>query len=763
MIEDEITTSIINKKSHPNDNSQFIDTSEFPDSIKKILKSLVFKAIEEEINDDNLTKSAANTDRFIFSNNPNMENIYLNIKESSYFSRIVYFLFCFNMISLTILSVFFIILSKPKNNSYCFNQHSNSFEICDLVQKCLEIDNEISQVLYIDEYNGTKLYNANELEELYQIQRLFNKYFYFDLLLTKTLNNEKVNYAKKSLIFPYNVVITITHNDNTNLRAFFKLKCNYFASELQIGLFITLALAFGNILYGFFADLFGRKRILELIMFTEFIGCLLLSVFTILILISGRSDINLPIPPFLEKTIKLNQYEHMIQLPSFFSLGNDIDKEYLNNFIQINQILLDSSVISNNFLKFKFIFCFLAFLCFTGVGSGFNISISLMFEECIHEKDIYNNYFIFFLSVILSYPFAYFLLYLSNSLWFTFIFISALMFIIFIFSVVFLYESPRYHFEYCQYDKMTYILMRTCDKRYIKPLFKEVHSESIEDEVEKMEKNYYESFTVENCKLFGKMKYLSQSNEADIDDDSDSTEENDIVFSRIGFFFNIFSFYGFMMSNQKIKNNFTVLFCLVCISSMLYYNTLGNVNLILNNIREEDIISKIIFYAFSVISNFFFYTMIKFFGYRLNFFIGFSGALISSTLFTFVIHCSTSFNDVDIYYYSSFNIILDKVGSWLNWLLTIEYFFTHGVYFTLFLYLVKFSKTIYRCSFFGLIHSLICFNIIVVMGLCSLTTYNMIYSILISFMGIIITFFITTDIEDNFVVEARKVVNKSKK
>ena len=111
MIEDEITTSIINKKSHPNDNSQFIDTSEFPDSIKKILKSLVFKAIEEEINDDNLTKSAANTDRFIFSNNPNMENIYLNIKESSYFSRIVYFLFCFNMISLTILSVFFIILS----------------------------------------------------------------------------------------------------------------------------------------------------------------------------------------------------------------------------------------------------------------------------------------------------------------------------------------------------------------------------------------------------------------------------------------------------------------------------------------------------------------------------------------------------------------------------------------------------------------------------------------------------------------------------
>ena len=264
MIEDEITTSIINEKSHPNDNSQFIDTAEFPDSIKKILKSLVFKAIEEEINDDNLTKSAANTDRFIFSNNPNMENIYLNIKESSYFSRIVYFLFCFNMISLTILSVFFIILSKPKNNSYCFNQHSNSFEICDLVQKCLEIDNEISQVLYIDEYNGTKLYNANELEELYQIQRLFNKYFYFDLLLTKTLNNEKVNYAKKSLIFPYNVVITITHNDNTNFRAFFKLKCNYFASELQIGLFITLALAFGNILYGFFADLFGRKRILEL-------------------------------------------------------------------------------------------------------------------------------------------------------------------------------------------------------------------------------------------------------------------------------------------------------------------------------------------------------------------------------------------------------------------------------------------------------------------------------------------------------------------
>ena len=52
--------------------------------------------------------------------------------------------------------------------------------------------------------------------------------------------------------------------------------------------------------------------------------------------------------------------------------------------------------------------------------------------------------------------------------------------------------------------------MKTCDKRYIKPLFREVHSESVEDEVEKMEKNYFETFSADNFKFLGKIKYLSQ-------------------------------------------------------------------------------------------------------------------------------------------------------------------------------------------------------------------------------------------------------------
>ena len=140
MIEDNVGTSVINEKNKHNENNHLIDTTEFPDSIKKILKSLVFKAIEEEINEDNLTKSAANTDRFIFSNVPNMENIYLNIKQSFYFSRIVFFLSAFNLLNFAILTMYMLILSKPKNNSYCFNQHSNNFEICDLVQKCDETD-----------------------------------------------------------------------------------------------------------------------------------------------------------------------------------------------------------------------------------------------------------------------------------------------------------------------------------------------------------------------------------------------------------------------------------------------------------------------------------------------------------------------------------------------------------------------------------------------------------------------------------------------
>ena len=121
MIEDNVGTSVINKKNKQNENNHLIDTTEFPDSIKKILKSLVFKAIEGEINEDNLTKSAANTDRFIFSNVPNMENIYLNIKESFYFSRIVFFLSVFNLFNFAILSMYILILSTSTIHSFYFN------------------------------------------------------------------------------------------------------------------------------------------------------------------------------------------------------------------------------------------------------------------------------------------------------------------------------------------------------------------------------------------------------------------------------------------------------------------------------------------------------------------------------------------------------------------------------------------------------------------------------------------------------------------
>lgn len=766
MIEDNVGTSVINEKNKHNENNHLIDTTEFPDSIKKILKSLVFKAIEEEINEDNLTKSAANTDRFIFSNVPNMENIYLNIKQSFYFSRIVFFLSAFNLLNFAILTMYMLILSKPKNNSYCFNQHSNNFEICDLVQKCDETDTGISQVLYLEEYNGIQIYQTKELDELHLIQKLFQKYFYFDLLLVKSLNNEKANYAKSSFIFPYNVIITVKHNDSYNLRTLFNIKCDYYSSEMQIALFLGVALIFGNIVYGFFADLFGRKRILELIMFIEFFGCLLICIFVFFVIQSGNSkNINYPIPPFFDRTIDLTEYKDKIKPPSFTTSDKEMNDNYLNNFYLINQIIYDSEIIYSNFTKFKFILLFLSFLTFTGVGSGFCVSLSLMYEECIHEKDIYSNYCVYFLSVLLSHPFGFMILYLFNSLWTSFLVVSLFMLVLFFCSVVWLYESPRYHFEYCEYDKMTYILMKTCDKRYIKPLFREVHSESVEDEVEKMEKNYFETFSADNFKFLGKIKYLSQNEENDdiLEDNSDVSNEDDLVFSRISFFFNIVSFFGLIMKNKKISQNFSVLFSLVCTSSLLYYITIGNANLIFNNLRETSIHQKISFYVFSILSNFFFYTMIKFFGYKLNFFIGYTGTLLTSFLFSIIIHKSNSFNDMNIYYYASFNITMDKVGTALSWIISIEYFFTHGLYFTLFLYLVKFSKTVYRCSFFCLAYLIIGIIMLIILCVCTISPFNMIYAILASFMGFIVTCFIRTDLEDNFVVEYRKVANKKKK
>lgn len=737
-----------------NSNLRLVDTSEFPHSIKKILKSLVFKAIEEEINEDNLTKSAANTDRFIFSNIPNMENIYLNIHNSTYFNNIVYFLFFFNLFSLSIVSIFLISTSKINNNAYCFNQRSNNFEICDIVKRADDIEMKYAKILVLNKYKDASLYYSNDLDELSAVQKKFQDYFYYDILTIKSINNEGENYSKTALQFPFNTFIVIDKGEAYNIWIMFKDFYNYHTTQIKMCVSCLIGLIFGSIIFGYLSDLFGRKRILELIMLCQFLGCFCIFLFSSAVVISGHGSRNVKLPSYFERAPDLKEIfaKQTLTTPFFFEMNQSMNKVYLDNFIEINQNIIGNKIISKNFTKYKVFFFYFIFLCSTGISSGFNISLSLMFEECVHERDIFNNYFVLFLSVLLSHPLGYFMLHFTNSFYFTFLILSLAMIFCFIFSILFLYESPRYHFEYCEYDKLTYILMKTCDKKNIKGLFREVHSESVEDEVEKMEKNYYDVITKEDFTFSSHLKYTKNED-----------DEEELVISRINFFFSFYGFFGLIFKDKNFYKNFNIIFSLIGAASLMYYITIGNFNSILNITRQKSYVPKLTFYVFSLLSNIFFYSMIKFFGYRLNFFIGFIGAFVTSILLVFSENYSNSYEDLNKYYYNNFRVIVDKYETVLYWLLSIEYFFTHGIFFTLFLYLVKFSKTLYRCTFFGIVHLFIDCLFAIMVTLCNLCPYNMIYGIYISLLGIIITFFVHTDTEDNIIVEYRKVDSKKKK
>ena len=155
-------------------------------------------------------KSQNHSDKLLIGK---IDNIYTSIRNpSSYYSRI-------RIIALLTLtchftSAFYLlnITSKPKNNTYCFDQFSKEFSICDFDSRCYLDKQGITNYIYVpDNYS-----DIDPTIEVNYINRYYKEFFLHQYLLFSKNNYNKINKFQETLFY-FNNIALVTKNENKNM------------------------------------------------------------------------------------------------------------------------------------------------------------------------------------------------------------------------------------------------------------------------------------------------------------------------------------------------------------------------------------------------------------------------------------------------------------------------------------------------------------------------------------------------------------------
>ena len=158
-----------------------------------------------------------------------------------------------------------------------------------------------------------------------------------------------------------------------------------------------------------------------------------------------------------------------------------------------------------------------------------------------------------------------------------------------------------------------------------------------------------------------------------------------------------------MRSNKYIPRHYLIILSLIINISLIYYITI--INLFRAFVIEKANLFIILDYKIFVItiifyvSQMFFFFLMKFFDYNIILFICFSMTLIFSLLFQIKNTFMIEEYDMNRYSFYAENIVFAQFREYFFFNICFLTFFSHGLFFTMYLYLTKFTKTIYRCFF----------------------------------------------------------------
>ena len=654
----------------------------------------------------------------------NIDNIFSKFSEPKFKLIIQEYILYGIVILVCIYYWIFLFLTTTKfEQNYCYTS-LDQFDSCSYEQICNKINNKLTIILYNYTHNPQVDNFENYDELLIEENRKINEYYRpFFLRYVNLLTRNKM-FAKiqmNSMDDKLNFAILMSHKEKWNIFIRYFCFCHFENYYIMIIIVMAVGGGLGSIFFGILSDIYGRRTIIR-------VTLLICTITTMAI------------------------YTYCIILDCFYNI---ILKDYKDN----NRIIGDddsfsiilSDLYAQNKIREKFdkYFIFLLtiiFLLSSGLWPTLKLCLSLLVENSKSDSEVLINFRRYNL-VFGGLPLLVTSLLLPNinNFTITILILSILYLLAFIYSCFFLEESIRYYYEYCEWKKLTDVVLKlyktdlkdfkTVNEFQLKKFQKKENLKNFKNSTRKMilfMKNIKNNNDNNNTVLF-RNSYYNDIVEKNIALNRNLKRNTDFIIKLDDVKSNPFLLLTSLNSNRSFKNSkiiIIIMLILLYIVLDLFQKELleppfytvkefyldPNCNYILNSVT-------FIYLIINISSNYFYYAL-----YRIDCFR--TSVMLSLLFVIFLIYIyhkenvkeKDSLMNVNVYnFYMLTYYYRDTRSNLLLFIIFLIYFALNGVIFYIYLIMLKISKTIYRCTFFS-IHSI---AIILSMIICESIYYNM--------------------------------------
>ena len=702
-----------------------------------------------------------------------------------YFFNLVLFLFFLLIFNSSFVWVLYYILAHQKNNYYCFDSFSKGFKVCSKDDFCPT--KGISNFIFTD-----KISDVNVTKEAEMINEKYLDFYIKETGLFSLLNKKFSKTAEISSY--YTIVIVVTKKEGFLFSNTFRTTCE--TNIVDFIIILVIGMVCGNFFFGYMADIFGRKKILIVCLFVQVIGGMVVFGQTYYILKQGEEHGN-------EKYIVEDQmfkfdFTTYPAISDFVQTDsnrpeynmNNLNNIYEEKFNEIKGDVLKSNFIRLNYKKYN-LFIFVGFFfIFLGNSPVFTISLAYLMENALTE-DSMNLYYLFF---HFSYPFSILLgsalVTLLDSFHYPILGLSCVQFCMILILMFGFYESQRFNFEYSFYTRITEFTAYILGWDNLKYNYRERIYDSGNEKIPNLNKEVEQgnAFTIyynENSpKIATELKYKNENEKSTLlgafiaNKIKENIEKVQILkqkktMLRKGNRINrqqilsypITTINSLMGKEKQIKNHLLIIFSFISSISIVFNLALTKVTssvflprhiLLTRTVFQTWIFGY--FLLFYVILYPFIYFIVKFLGISVILFPSLIVILVFSGIFEIIGLLPREQNDLNIYAFGSFDIAFRDHA---NALITCNVFVliaAVGLLYSMYFYLTKLTRTIYRCSFYGICQIFIDLTMIISISLDNFIEKTYFYTCLFAIIGIINSYFITSNEDTLNITEIRKIV-----
>ena len=577
----------------------------------------------------------------------------------------------------------FLFLAKSKlENNYCYTK-LNQFDICSYNQICKNSFEQINLFLFNDTFevhNNSMSYHQTFIQEMKLINSYYKTFF--------VSHNYQI--SKEKLLLPIDMVsyradkinfaIILSKREQWNIFLQFFSMCNRDNSYFYVILIIIVGGVIGSITFGLYADIFGRKKIIIFLLFLLSLSFSFISALSL----KTRKKFNFYLNEYQEIYGSQNQTDFLI-LSRLYSQINT------NNYFE------------RNFPKFLISLFFIS-LSLRPLGK---ICLALLLENSLNELHVLENFRSYtFATTGLPPIFSFIVLIVVNNYTLTIIIITSFFGLFFICSFFLINESMRYHYEYCEWKNLT---------EEINHLFKVTEDMPLNFK----NKIEFEAFLIEqDIKLAGnfhklKTSIFSLTRQRIISLNRDIRRNSSFIIKKGEVKIDPLIIYTCISANRTfVKLKYLMVIILIIIYAQVFFLEKELVEMPFFRLSDlffdtsNNIIINSNYFILAIItfvSNYFFYLFYRISCFQYLFYFSLILVTILLVIYHFISYSSNDF-PLDINQ-SNFNMLenhykLNRDGR-LNILLFFIHFFLNGVNFYINILVIKLTKTLYRCSLFG--------------------------------------------------------------